>query len=174
MKMRYIFASVLPWLGLFGITAGLLAVIAPSISSPALALPPQYGSQIDSIAKAKRGEVNRDYTVNGTVVTIYEHAFLLTDGTAQMLVHVGPHKTHELKISGGGILQVVGRMEGDIFRPMIISNPSGVIATFTSHDKSDSNLPYDEVINNTREHRFISHKMQREIENKKATEKEKN
>ena len=168
--MRRLCLSFVPWVGSFILVAAMFAVLSPYFAAPALALSPVYGSQTDAISYAKSGGGDRDFTIEGMVTTVWDHTFLLKDGSGEVVVDVAPHTSSELGLSGGMSVQVVGKMSGALFAPMIISSSSGVIASYTEHDNLPE-LSEDDVRRNTVNHRVITNQLRNEIENINAPKK---
>lgn len=134
---------------------------------PAAALPAPYGSQVDTVRAAKQGGTARDYTIEGEVVTVWDKAFLMRDGSGEVVVDTSPNTTRALNIKGRMGAQVVGHMVGNVFKPMVISGETGVLATYTGHD----NLPplsEKEIRRNTTNHRFTPALVQQAIEEERS------
>jgi len=126
-------------------------LVALFLSAAALLSLAGSPAMADTIAGMRA--TDRDYTIEGDVVTVWETTFLMNDGTGQVIVDIQPHTTHELGIAGRGYVQVSGRKVGNVFKPLVLSKPDGTNIMFTGSDSLPA-LPMDEVMRNTNRHRF--------------------
>lgn len=117
-----------------------LALVAPSV---ALA---------ESIASMTNPD--RDYSLEGDVVTVWHDSFLFNDGSGQVIVDVRPHTTRELQIAGRNYLQVVGRVnEEGVLRPVVIAKANRDPIMFRGLALLKP-LPFNEVMKNTVRYRL--------------------
>lgn len=110
-----------------------------------------YADTIAGMRIAKQAD--RDYTLEGEVVTIWEDSFLLKDDTGQIVVDIRPRSTSALKLAGRDYVLVSGRMMGDVFRPMVLTKGDGTSTSFNAAALLPE-LPKAEVDGNTARYRF--------------------
>ena len=97
---------------------------------------------------------DRDYTIEGRVITIWEDSFLMDDGTGKVIVTIAPHKTYDLKLHGQDVVQVSGRMVGKNFKPLVLSRPHREPINFSEPVYHETAAGMKEIISNTERYRF--------------------
>lgn len=74
----------------------------------------------------------RDYMVEGDIVTIWDEGFLFDDGTGQIVVDLRPNDGFQLGLQGRQTVMVLGRLQpDDSFKPKFIILPGGEQISFT-------------------------------------------
>jgi hypothetical protein len=85
---------------------------------------PAPSSAQETIVEIKNGE--RDYMLEGDIVTIWEDGFLFNDGTGELVVDMRPKNSFDLGLEGRMTIMVLGRLQSDdTFRPSMMVMPSG-------------------------------------------------
>lgn len=106
----------------------------------------------DSISAINPADA-RDYVLEGTVVTVWDDSFLLSDGSGQVVVDIRPYDSFGLGLAGQDFVQVTGRPVDGKLRPLVISRSSGETIMFGGTDMLEP-LAMDEVMENTRRYRL--------------------
>lgn len=111
-----------------------------------------FAAKADYIASMT--DPNRDYVLEGDVVTVWTDSFLFNDGSGQIIVDVRPYKIHDLGIAGRDYVQVVGRVDGNgVMRPLVLSSATHGTTMFSGDDMLEP-LPFNEVMKNTIRYRL--------------------
>lgn len=87
----------------------------------------------DSVAGMTDKE--RDYTLEGDIVTVWENSFLFNDGSGQVIVDIRPHTSRELDIRGRDYIQVTGHLvDTGILKPLVMQRGSSDPVLFQGVD----------------------------------------
>lgn len=117
-----------------------LAVLLPSVG------------HAESIASMT--DPDRDYVLEGDVITVWTDSFLLNDGSGQVIVDVRPFGTRELRIAGRNYVQVIGRVNEDgVLKPLTITRGNNLPVLFQGVAMLEP-LPLNEVMKNTVRYRL--------------------
>jgi hypothetical protein len=122
--------------------AAFVAVVAPAMASD---FP-------DNIAGMRPGD-DRDYVLEGTVVTVWDDSFLLNDGTGQIVVDIRPYDSYSLDLNGQDYVMVTGRPVDGKLRPLVISRQGAGHVMFSGEAMLEP-LPMNEVMRNTTRYRM--------------------
>lgn len=106
----------------------------------------------DSIASMSNPD--RDYTIEGDVVTVWEDSFLFNDGSGQIIIDIRPYSTHGLGIAGRDYVQVTGRVDSDgVMRPLVLAK-QGMEPVLFQGEVMLPPLSFNEVMKNTVRYRL--------------------
>lgn len=111
-----------------------------------------------SLAHAERiaamNDPERDYTLEGDVVTVWTDSFLLNDGSGQVIVDIRPYNTYDLRIAGRDYVQVTGRVNDEgVIRPLVLARANARPVMFQGTAMLEP-LPLNEVMKNTVRYRL--------------------
>ncbi|NJK27335.1 MAG: DNA-binding protein [Coleofasciculaceae cyanobacterium SM2_3_26] len=81
------------------------------------------------LAQVSIGELQQfeGTTITGEVTAIFGNDFILSDGTGQILVGIGPEWYHQLPLQVGERVTVVGEVDYDGFDAFTITRQNGVV-----------------------------------------------
>lgn len=75
---------------------------------------------------------NSGISLTGEVTQVVGNEFILDDGTGQIIVDAGPRWYHQINVSPGERLTVVGEYDGDDFDAFTITRSNGEVITVRS------------------------------------------